>query len=146
MQVQEIRTLFGHVSYYGVLTNIVELHYLSGNRVILFKCNWWDVINIGKGIKKDEYGFTCLNFERTKCTDEPFVLASQTKQVFYVQNSNEENWHTVVEIQTREVYDMNQEVSTNDPKSYQQPITLHSQHDVHDLVENDLTIGKEVIL
>ena len=33
---------------------------------------------------------------------------------------------------------MNQEVSTNDPEPYQHPITLHSQHDVHDLVENDL--------
>ena len=33
---------------------------------------------------------------------------------------------------------MNQEVSTNDPEPYQQPITLHSQHDVYDLVENDL--------
>ena len=33
---------------------------------------------------------------------------------------------------------MNQEVSTNDPKPYQQLITLRSQHDVHDLVENDL--------
>ena len=33
---------------------------------------------------------------------------------------------------------MNQEVSTNDPESYQQPTTLHSQHDVHDLVANDL--------
>ena len=33
---------------------------------------------------------------------------------------------------------MNQEVSTNDPKPCQQPITLHSQHDVHDLVENYL--------
>ena len=32
---------------------------------------------------------------------------------------------------------MNQEVSTNDPESYQQHITLHSQYDVHDLVEND---------
>ena len=121
-----------------MLIDIVELHYLSGNRVILFKCDWWVVINIGKGIKKDEYGFTCLNFERTIFTDEPFVLASQTKQVFYVQNSNEENWHTVVEIQTRGVYDMNQEVSTNYLEPYQQPITLRSQHDVHDLVENDL--------
>ncbi|WJZ98387.1 hypothetical protein VitviT2T_016915 [Vitis vinifera] len=128
----------GHVSYYGVLTNVIELHYLGGNRVILFKCDWWDVINSGRGIKKDEYGFTCLNFERTICTDEPFVLASQAKQVFYVQNSNEENWHTVVEIQTRGVYDMNQKVSTNDPEPYQQLITLHSQRDVHELVENDL--------
>ncbi|RVW97993.1 hypothetical protein CK203_028978 [Vitis vinifera] len=119
----------GHVSYYGVLTDVIELHYLGGNRVILFKCDWWDVINSGRGIKKDEYGFTCLNFERTICTDEPFVLASQAKQVFYVQNSNEENWHTVVEIQTRGVYDMNQKVSTNDPEPYQQLITLHSQRD-----------------
>ena len=70
----------GHVSYYGVLIDVLELHYLSGNRVILFKCDWWDVINIGKGIKNDEYGFTCLNFECTICIDEPFVLASKTKQ------------------------------------------------------------------
>ena len=79
-----------------------------------------------------------MNFGRTICTDEPFVLTSQAKQVFYVQNSNDENWHTIVEIQTRDVYDMNKEVLTNDPKSYQQPITLHSQRDVHDLVKNDL--------
>ena len=44
----------GHVSYYSVLSDIVKLHYLSGNRVILFKSDWCDVINIGKGIKKDE--------------------------------------------------------------------------------------------
>ena len=43
-----------------------------------------------------------------------------------------------MEIKTRRVYDMNQEVSTNDPESYQRPITLHNPHDVHDLVENDL--------
>ena len=135
---RDTNPIYGHVSYYGVLTNIVQLHYLRGNRVILFKCDWWDVINIGKGIKNDEYGFTCLNFERTIFIDEPFVLASQTKQVFYVQNSNEENWHIVVEIQTQGVYDMNQEVSTNDLEPYQQPITLHSQHDVHDQLENDL--------
>ena len=52
---------------------------------------------------------------------------------------------------------MNKEVSTNDPDPYQQPITLHSQHDSHDLVENDLinwersdikgeTIQKDVLL
>ena len=53
-------------------------------------------------------------------------------------NSNEENWHTVVEIQTRGVYDMNKKVSTNDPEPYQQFITPHSQRDVHELAENDL--------
>ena len=74
--VRDTNLISGHVSYYGVLTDKVELHYLSGNTVILFKCDWWDVINIGKGIKKDEYGFMCLNFECTICIDEPFVQNS----------------------------------------------------------------------
>ena len=64
----------------------------------------------------------CLIFERTIYTNEQFVLVSQAKQVFYVQNSNEEIWHTIVEIQTRGVYN----------------ITLHSQHDVHESVKYDL--------
>ena len=89
--VRDTNPISGHVSYYCVLSDIVKLHYFSGNRVILFKCDWWDVVNIGKRIKKDEYGFTCLNFERTIYTNEPFVLASQTKQAFDVQNSNKEN-------------------------------------------------------
>ena len=79
-----------------------------------------------------------LNFERTICIDEPYVLVYQAKQVFYVQNSNEENWHTVVEIQTRGVYDISKKVCTNDLDSYQRLITLHGQRDVHELVENDL--------
>ena len=33
---------------------------------------------------------------------------------------------------------MNQKVSTNDQEPYQQPIKLHSQRDMHELVENDL--------
>ena len=32
---------------------------------------------------------------------------------------------------------MNQKVSTNDLEPYQQLITLHSERDVHELVEND---------
>ena len=36
---RDTNSISGHVSYYGVLTDRVELHYLSGNRVILFKCD-----------------------------------------------------------------------------------------------------------
>ena len=103
---RDMNPIYGHVSYHGLVIDAIELRYLSGNRVILFKCDWWDVITSRRGINNDEYGFTCLNFECTICTDEPFVLEYQAKQVFYVQNSNEENWHTVVEIQTWGVYDM----------------------------------------
>ena len=30
------------VNFYGVLTNVVELDYLFGYKVILFKCKWFD--------------------------------------------------------------------------------------------------------
>ena len=39
--------ILGDVLYYSVLTEVVELHYLGGNRVVLFNYDWWDVINIG---------------------------------------------------------------------------------------------------
>ena len=48
--------------YYGVLTKVVELHYLGENKVVLFRFDWWDVTNIGKWIKEDEYNYTSVNF------------------------------------------------------------------------------------
>ena len=67
-----------------MLTNIVDLYYLSGNKVILFKYDWWDVINIGKGIKKDEYGFTCLNFKCTICIDEPYLYLHLKQNKYFM--------------------------------------------------------------
>lgn len=64
------------IVYYGLLKDVVELYYRDGNRTVLFKCDWWDVTN-RQGIKKDEYGYTSVNFSRTLHTNEPFILASQ---------------------------------------------------------------------
>lgn len=35
--------IVGNMDYYDVLIDVVELHYLGRNQVILFKCNWRDV-------------------------------------------------------------------------------------------------------
>ena len=51
----------GNRDYYGVLTNIIELCYMGGNKIVMFKCEWWDVNNPGKGIMIDEYGRTLVN-------------------------------------------------------------------------------------
>ena len=59
---RDMNPIAGNVPYYGVLIEVVESHYLGGNRVILFKCDWWDVINVGSGIKKDEYDYISINF------------------------------------------------------------------------------------
>ena len=78
---------------------------------MLFKCDWWDVTNHGgRGIKQDAYGFTCVNITRTLYTNEPFILASQAQQVFYVQDTIDSNWRVTIKIQPRDFYDMEAEM------------------------------------
>ena len=56
----DMNLVIGDVSYYGVLTEVVELHYLGGNIVLLFNCDWWNITNIKKWIKKMSMT-TCLS-------------------------------------------------------------------------------------
>ena len=30
------------LSCYGVILHIIELHYIGGNKVVLFRCDWYD--------------------------------------------------------------------------------------------------------
>ena len=63
------------------------------------------------GIKEDEYKFTLVNFNRllypnNREVDEPFILASQAEQVWYVQDPVEHDWHVVVRMIIRDLFDM----------------------------------------
>ena len=138
--VGDMNPITGDVPYYGVLTEVVELHYLGGNRVVLFKCDWWDVINTGRGIKRDEYGYIYVNFTRNLSTDEPFVLASQAKQIFYVKNANESNWHAVIEMQPRDLYQMSEKISNGDPEPLQQSELQDDHLDILELVDEDVIV------
>ena len=90
----------GGATYYCVLINIIELNYFDKYQYVLFKCQWVDVIS-GKGCKKDEFGFPHVNFSQLIHTgdqliDEPYVLASQTSQVSYVEDVGHKDWVVVV--------------------------------------------------
>ena len=82
-----------YIDYYGVLTEIIELQYVKDKRIVLFKCDWWDVDNVGKSVKKDRHGFVSINTGFKLVTDEPFILASQAEQVFYVEDGSNIDWH-----------------------------------------------------
>nr|GEU98882.1 hypothetical protein [Tanacetum cinerariifolium] len=49
--------------YYGKLTNIIELEYFRGYKIVLFQCDWVDN-RLYRGLKKDKYGFPLVNFSR----------------------------------------------------------------------------------
>ena len=71
----------GGITYYGVLTDIIELNYSDNIKHVLFKCKWVHDEH-RRGYKTDEFGFPMVNFTHyihggDKMTDEPYVLASQ---------------------------------------------------------------------
>ncbi|KAH0776637.1 hypothetical protein KY290_008048 [Solanum tuberosum] len=46
-----------NLDYYGVFTDMIELQFVMDRRATLFSCNWFDVHDEIKGVKKDEYDF-----------------------------------------------------------------------------------------
>lgn len=80
------------MTYYGVITEIWLLDYWT-LKVPLFKCDWVDNNN---GIEVDELGFTSVELGRVSHKSDPFVLASQAKQVFYVPDQLKPNWSIVL--------------------------------------------------
>ena len=68
------------VTYYGVLTDVILLDY-HVFYVPIFKCHW--AIK-GNGVKVED-GFTLVNLHQSQVTfaKDPYILASQAKQVFY---------------------------------------------------------------
>lgn len=72
-----------HHDYYGILKEVVELEYDGvDNKVVLFNCHWFDITN---GVKVDHHhGLVEVKHTSTLQGGEPFVLACQTTQVYYL--------------------------------------------------------------
>jgi hypothetical protein len=72
-------------AYYGQIEEIWELTYPGlkdhSFKIPIFRCRW---VQGTRGVTKDNYGFTTVDFEQVGYKEEPFVLASQVSQVFYV--------------------------------------------------------------
>lgn len=95
-----------NIDYYGVVTDIIEIQYLGRNRVVLFRCKWWDVYDKLRGVKSDEYGFVSVNCNKQLKTNEPFILASQARQAFYVNDNINKGWQLVSKTQPRNYNEM----------------------------------------
>ncbi|XP_073103331.1 uncharacterized protein [Elaeis guineensis] len=54
----------------------------------------------------DNYGYISVNIHGSLNTNEPFVLASQAQQVFYVEDLVDSNWLVVVKTYPRDAYDV----------------------------------------
>lgn len=84
--------------FYGVIQEIWELNYYNFT-YILFKCAW---VDSNKSIKIDELGFTTVDFNRLGHKSDPFILATQATQVFYVDDPMNPGWSVVLSLPQRD--------------------------------------------
>ncbi|KAA0026270.1 hypothetical protein E6C27_scaffold19G002720 [Cucumis melo var. makuwa] len=76
------------MTFYGVIQEIWEIDYHQVS-FILFKCDW---VDNRSEVKVHELGFTLVDLKRIGHKSDSFILATQAKQVFYVQDSANPEW------------------------------------------------------
>ncbi|KAI5343770.1 hypothetical protein L3X38_011646 [Prunus dulcis] len=75
--------IVSNMGFYGVIQEIWDLDYHKF-RIPVLRCDWVDNTS---GLVVDELGFTLVDLSKIGHRNDQFVMASQVKQVFYVDNS-----------------------------------------------------------
>ena len=83
--------------YYGQIEEIWELNYLEF-KVALFKCRW---VQGSQGVTRDKNGFVSVDLRNVGYKTEPFVLAKDVLQVFYVPDTVRTTRHIVISCKRR---------------------------------------------
>ena len=81
------------MSYFDIIQEIWEVGYVTF-RVPVFKCKW---VDSNSGVGTDDLGFTLVDLKKMSYTDEPFIMASQARQIFYVIDPANKKWSVVLE-------------------------------------------------
>src|SRR5438128_7049077 len=68
-------------TYYGFIEDIIELDYGRNLQIPVFKCKCARVLN---GVKVDNYGFTIVDLNVASYKNDPWILAGNVAQVFYI--------------------------------------------------------------
>ena len=112
MHISKEVVTYGKNFYYGVLREIWVLDYHI-KKIPLFMCDWVDSRN---GVKQDGLGYTLVELNRLGHKDDPFILASQARQVFYVKDQLDKKMSIVLMTPPknyRDLYDdVNEDFST----------------------------------
>ena len=91
--------------FYGQLEEVLVMHYTLGS-VIIMRCRWFDTDNRKKR-KKVIHNITSIYTGAEWFKDEPFVMSTQIRQVFYTDDMfNGPAWKVVHHHDPRHVWDL----------------------------------------
>ena len=80
------------IPYFGFIEEIWELNYVKFT-VCVFKCKW---VDSNTGVRTDDVGFTLVDLNKLAYQNDPFIMAEQAKQVFYVEDPCDQRWSVVL--------------------------------------------------
>ncbi|KAK7256576.1 hypothetical protein RIF29_30030 [Crotalaria pallida] len=124
------------VTYYGVINDMIGLDYYGHFKFVLFKCDWFEV-------EEDKYGLTCVNFNKKMFQNDPFVLASQVHQCFYVQDPFEANKHYVMKTVPRDLFNMSDDVSELEAQASYQSEPFDDRRNPNAPPNNEVNLVRE---
>jgi hypothetical protein len=129
------------VDFYGVLKEVIELEYNSNfqvrRTVVLFRCDWFNLEGKTGGLRGDGH-FESINVQSLWYKTDPFILATQSKKVFYLQDTSlGKDWRVVQKFEHRNIYDVSEsEESSHDV--HQDDCGSDTEHVVEACVENEV--------
>ncbi|XP_050115699.1 uncharacterized protein LOC126593651 [Malus sylvestris] len=95
------------IDFYGKLTCVVQLLYKDRCQVILFKCLWFDTNPHNRTSVKRDHGLLSVNTMRHWYDEDPYILATMVKQIFYLDDPKAGNgWKVVQKIDRKGLYDI----------------------------------------
>ncbi|GJW71219.1 zinc finger, CCHC-type containing protein, partial [Tanacetum coccineum] len=102
--------------YYGKLQKILEFKYLLF-KVALFRVKWFDTSNIGRKVNKLvlRNNMTQIDCSREAFKDEQYILVTQVKQVFYLEDKAKPHWKVVEHVNHKKFSDGGVIVVEDDP-------------------------------
>jgi hypothetical protein len=98
------------IDFYGVLKEVIELEYNSNlqvrRTVVLFRCDWFNQEGKTRGPRDDGH-FKAINVQSLWYKTDPFILATQSKKIFYLQDTSlGKDWRVVQKFEHRNIYDV----------------------------------------
>ncbi|GJT81544.1 hypothetical protein Tco_1055886 [Tanacetum coccineum] len=102
--------------YYGQLQEIIEFKYLLF-KVALFRVKWFDTSNKGRKVKKLvlRNNMTQIDCSREAFKDDQYILVTQVKQVFYLEDKTKPHWKVVEHVNHKKFSDGGVIVVEDDP-------------------------------
>ncbi|KAI5352436.1 hypothetical protein L3X38_005327 [Prunus dulcis] len=93
--------ILSNMGFYGVIQEIWDLDYQKFT-IPVFRCDWID----SSDLVVDELGFTLVDLSKIGHRNDQFVLTSQVKQIFFVDDPMHRGWSVVLSMPNREYNDV----------------------------------------